>query len=266
MNDITIIIPLHKIDDKVKTLLPKAFESIAKNQESYTFGKLIPMIVAPGEVLEEVGETLGDIYFYHSCRNYEEHTDFCSQINFGAKKAKTEFFSILEFDDVYTDNWFKMAHDYYYTNESVSVFLPINIIWSEESDGQFQYLNEVAWSSSFSNEIGFLDFDCLQDYPSFNITGGIFNTEDFCMVGGLKPSIKMAFNYEFLLRLTKKEMKVFVVPKEGYLHMVGREGSLSREYENAQDAKKWIELAKIECSYVEDRNINIDKIKEEELK
>ena len=96
----------------------------------------------------------------------------------------------------------------------------------------FQYINEIAWTNSFSSEIGFLDFDCLQDYPSFNLTGGIFNTKDFNTIGGFDSSIKVAFNYEYLLRLTKKELKVYVVPKEGYVHCVGRKGSLTDEYNN----------------------------------
>ena len=267
MKDITIIIPVHKFNDNVKDMLNNAFDSIKHNQETYTFGKLIPMFVGPGEVLEQVGEFFGENEFPHYCRNTGE-TDFCSQINFAAKKVTTEYFSILEFDDMYADNWFKMAHDYFYTNESVSLFLPINVLTDAEHK-QFQYVNEIAWSSSFSDEIGYLDFDCLQDYSSFNLTGGIFNTNDFNTIGGFKPSIKVAFNYELLLRMTKKELKVFVVPKEGYMHIIGREDSLTDEYNKALTSKeilKWFSLAKTEYMYTEDRKTNIDKIKEEELK
>ena len=267
MKDITVIIPVHKFNEKIKDLLNTAFESIKNNQETYTFGKLIPMVVAPGEILEEIGENFGEQVNYHTCRNTGD-TDFCSQINTAVKNVTTEHFSILEFDDIYADNWFKMAHDYFYTNESVSLFIPINIITDVEHK-QFQYVNEIAWSSSFSQEIGYLDFDCLQDYSSFNLTGGIFNTNDFVTIGGFKPSIKVAFNYELLLRMTKKELKVFVVPKEGYMHIIGREDSLTDEYNKTLTDKeilKWFSLAKTEYMYTEDRKTNIDKIKEEELK
>lgn len=267
MNDITIIIPVHKYDDNIKAMLGNAFESVKKNQENYTFGKLIPTIVAPGDVLEQVCEALEE-EFYHACRNTSGNTDFCSQVNFAAERVTTEYFSILEFDDTYTDKWFKMAHDYYYTNESVSLFLPLNIL-TDVNQQQFQYVNEIAWTSSFSNEIGYLDYDCLQDYSSFNLTGGIFNTEDFKKIGGFKPSLKIAFNYELLLRLTKKELKVFVVPKEGYIHVIGREDSLTDEYNKTfgiEEIKKWFDLAKIECAFTEDRKTTISKIKEEELK
>jgi len=269
MKDITIIIPVHKFDDNIKLLLTNALKSVKENQENYTYGKLIPLIVAPGNILEEIGEELGENHFYHNCRNTSGNIDFCSQVNFGVEHVKTEFFSILEFDDAYTDNWFKMAHDYYYTNESVSVFLPINILWTEDVPGQYQYANEIAWTSSFSNEIGFIDFDALQVYPSFNLTGGIFNTEDFKKIGGLKPSIKVSFNYEFLLRLTKKSLKVYVVPKEGYRHVLGRKDSLTDQYNQTltnEDVKKWFDLAKIEYAFTEDRKVSIDNIKQEEVK
>ena len=102
MTDITIIIPLHKFDNTIKGLLENAFQSIRKNQENYTFGKLIPMVVGPNEVLESLGEEFGEKEFYHTCRNNEK-TDFCSQINHAVKNVETDYFSILEYDDVYTD-------------------------------------------------------------------------------------------------------------------------------------------------------------------
>lgn len=267
MKDITIIIPVHKIDENDKFVI-NAFESIKKNQETYTFGKLIPLIVAPNEVLENLGEILGEDYYYHTCRNNSGNVDFCSQINVAVEKVETEYFSILEFDDIYTDNWFKMAHDYFYTNESVSLFLPINVL-TDTDHKHFQYVNEIIWSGSFSNDIGFIDFDCLQSYSAFNLTGGIFNTEDFKKIGGFKPSIKVAFNYELLLRMTKKELKVYVVPKEGYIHVIGRKDSLTDEYNKTltdEEVRKWFDLAKTEYMFTEDRGTNIDKIKNEELK
>ena len=247
-------------------MLTNAFSSISENQKTYTFGEITPMIVGPGDVLENVGEFLGENIHYHTCRNTGD-TDFCSQINLAAKNVTTDYFSILEFDDLYADNWFKMAHDYFYTNESVSLFLPINILTDSEHK-EYHFINEIAWTSAFSDDIGYLDFDCLQDYSMFNLTGGIFNTKDFITIGGFKPSMKISFNYELLLRMAKKELKIFVVPKEGYMHVVGRNDSLSEEYNSLsiQDIKKWYDLAKTEYMYTEDRKTNIDKIKEEDLK
>ena len=95
MKDITIIIPVHNFNEEVKNLLEKALNSINKNQENYTYGKLIPLIVAPGKVLEEIGEEFGENQFYNNCRNTSGNFDFCSQVNFGVKHVETEYFFFL---------------------------------------------------------------------------------------------------------------------------------------------------------------------------
>lgn len=262
MKDITIIIPIHKFEEEYIEYIQKALDSISQNQVYYTSGKLIPLIVGPSIVLDKIRDKQNIILKEDVCfKENNGENDFCSQINYAVNTIETDYFSILEFDDKYEKKWFKMAHDYFYTNESVSLFLPINILTSKEYK-DFQYANEIAWTSSFSNTLGFLDFDCLQDYSSFNITGGIFNTNDFKTIGGLKPSIKVSFAYEFLLRLTKKELKVFVVPKEGYEHTVGRTNSLFETYNkelSEEQIDKWFKLAKEECSFVEDRKTTIEE-------
>ena len=268
MKDITIIVPVHKYDKEIKQMLTNAFNSVKKNVKFYkTVGELSIMVVGPLDVTKHIEEDFGEKYSIKYCVN-NGNTDFCSQINFAAEQIDTEHFSILEFDDEYKDKWFKMAHDYFYTNENVSLFLPINILTDTERE-QFQFVNEIAWTSTFSNKLGYLDFDCLQDYSSFNLTGGIFNTEDFKAIGGFKPSIKVAFNYEFLLRLAKKELEIFVVPKEGYVHIIGRKDSLTDEYNKTltrDEIRKWFDLAKTEYAFTQDRKVTIDKIKEEEVK
>lgn len=269
MKDITIILPIHEYNEDVVEQIKKSLSHVMTNRQTYKDGELFVKVIGPSEVINKLSDVVASSLEHkgYDLTINDMNVDFCSQINEAVKTVTTDFFSILEFDDFYTDKWFKMAKDYFYTNENVSVFLPINIL----TDGNtvFQYANEIAWSSSFSKEIGYLDYDCLQDYSSFNITGGIFNTKDFIGVGGLKPSIKVYFGYEFLLRLTKKELKVYVVPKEGYLHTILRSGSLTDHYAktmNEEDLKKWLDLAKIECNYKEDRGTTIENISEETLK
>ena len=101
----------------------------------------------------------------------------------------------------------------------------------------------------------------------FNLTGGIFKTSDWSW---FKPSMKVSFNYEYLLRVTKKKQKVFVVPKEGYHHSIFRPGSLSQEYLDTiteDETIEWYKLAKRECLFDEDRhktikvNNKIDELK-----
>ena len=75
----------------------------------------------------------------------------------------TEFFSILEFDDWYSPKWFNMFDEYYNTNEDVSAFLPINVVHNQK-ESTSELVNEIVWASSFSSEMGVIDFECLDIY------------------------------------------------------------------------------------------------------
>lgn len=254
MNDIAVIIPVHEIDgEEEKKLLLNAIENVKECQKNYD-GKLTTYIVTPSELDKELTNDCEVLI-------NDGEIDFCSQINYAAKNVSEDFFSILEFDDEYNPKWFSMAKNYYYTNEDVSVFLPINVdVFVNENYRQFA--NETPWASQFSNELGFVDFKCLENYYGINLTGGIFNRNDFNRVGGLKPSMKISFNYEFLLRITNKKLKVFVVPKEGYHHLIGRRDSLMNiclDTYKQEEVDKWYALAKQEYAYDEDREVTISQ-------
>lgn len=272
MNKINIIIPLHKFNDVVISYTRNAIKSIVNNIPTFN-GELITTIVCPEEVYKNLDEY---IEIFKKETKYDNinviinngDTDFCNQINYAVQNINEDYFSILEFDDEYAKNWFKMVQDYYYTNEDVSVFLPINVQHNNDKT-KWQFGNEIVWASSFSNDIGYIDFDCLQNCSTFNLTGGVFNRNDFIKIGMLKPSIKVAFNYEFLLRLTNNNLKVFVVPKEGYTHVIGREDSLTDIYNKTiqeEEIKKWFELAMREYPFTEDRKKGIVLNSEEVIK
>ena len=128
------------------------------------------------------------------------------------------------------------------------------------------YGNEAPWATSFSEEIGYIDNESLQQYFDFYLTGGIYNADDWRSQGSLKPSIKLTFWYEFLLRLTKNGKKVFVIPKLGLKHYVDREGSLYDEYRKTiteEESNWWYELAQKEQYYLEDRNKTFENRKGE---
>lgn len=273
MRDITVIIPLleNQLDSDG---LKNAVKSVDQCQEYYD-GELKILYVVPMPKEERhcnytvfpTNRPISQKYIENDTGCY----DYCSQINFGVKHVDTEYFSILEYDDYYTKKWFKMFNDYYVTNEDVSVFLPINIIHNAKTDER-EFVNDIIWSSGFANELGMIDFDSLQQSGSFNLTGGVFKTSDWL---GYKPSIKVAFNYEYLLRATKPDendnprQKIMVVPKEGYHHEIFKDGSLSSYYLdniNDDDNMKWFELAKREYAFDEDRNKGIINIEEEKMK
>lgn len=275
MKDVTIIIPVHEYNDTVDTLLKKALESVSDCRKEFKDGHLPVVIVAP--------RRLDDILTHSDICQFipetkiiwnEGNTDFCSMINFGVDNISTDYFSILEYDDTYRKKWFKLANDYFYGNESISIFLPLNVIHTGNKNWQFG--NEFGLSNAFitddvddTDDVGIINFKRIEKCSVFNLTGAIFNRDDFIKVGKYKSSIKVAFNYELLLRLTNKGLKCMVVPKEGYVHEVGREGSLTDTYNKTlsdEEINKWFELAFREYVYDTDRNKDIINVAEEELK
>lgn len=252
MKNITVIIPIHQISDDIKKLLDKALNSITENTET--------ILSVPYKLKDEFNGYMDKANVVYNEKN--KKTDFCSLVNQAVSKVKTDWFSILEYDDVYTDIWFDNFKKYADSLTDVSVFLPLVDLIDYNENKFIGFNNEAPWASSFSNEIGYIDNDCLQNYFSFNLTGGIFKKEDWIEVGGLKSSIKLTFWYEFLLRLTKQNKKVFVIPKTGYMHYLGRTDSLMELYNNEIDDKEsqfWINKAKEECEFIEERKINNKK-------
>lgn len=250
MKDITIIIPIHEYNDYIKALLTRAIQSV---HSDYQINVIIPRSLENENFSLEEYNNVSVI----CSMNDKESSDFCTLVNRGVTTVKTKWFSILEFDDEYTDIWFKNVEKYIEYNPEVSVLLPLEELIDYNKNNFIGYGNEAPWASSFSNEIGYIDNDCLQQYFDFYLTGSVFNTEDWLNQGGLKPSIKISFWYEFLLRITNRGKKVFVIPKLGYKHYVDREGSLYDIYRKTIDEKEsawYFELAKQESLYKEDRN------------
>ena len=251
MNKITTIVPVHKFDDEVKTLLEtavKSFVETSKNNPSDL------MFVGPNEVLEQVkAMNLGEATYVEN-----ENAWFSTQINAAVKKVKTDYFAILEYDDEFTPIWFDNVVRYINAGDDIAVYLPLTEVFDAQHKemGPVGYVNEAVWASSFSEKLGYFDNECLQDYLIFNTTGGVFRTKDFIEIGGLKESMKLSFWYEFLLRAINKEKNVFVIPKVGYFHLVNRNGSLAADYAdnmNDRESEFWVELARKEYLYKTDR-------------
>lgn len=259
MKDLTVIIPLYKFNnDAEKELFTKSVNSFYeadKNNEATL------MIVGPKDVLDEAKNYAKLKKSVVLLQNDE--TDFPSQINFAVDNCKTKYFSVLEFDDVYTPIWFDNVQKQIDMNLGISVFLPLTELLdyskkTEEKDEEpVGYVNEAVWASSFSDNIGYLDLESLKVYMEFNTTGGIFNREDFISVGKLKSSMKLTFWYEYLLRAVNNGKKIYVIPKVGYRHHILRDDSLSDFYSknmSTEEADFWVELAKKEYLFKKDRN------------
>ena len=247
--ELTVIIPVHKYTEKVRAYLTNAIASV-KSLENSDDVKL--MIVSPKSV--DFGDDINyeNVEFVNS-----KKSDFCSQVNEGVKNCKTKYFSILELDDIFTEKWLINVEKEIEKGESASLYLPLTELYDDVEKKHVGYINEVVWANSFSDELGFLDMESLSVYMNFNVTGGVFETEEFKNIGGLKPSIKLSFWYEFLLRMINNGNRVYVIPKTGYIHTINREDSLTSTYQKTMtqdEADFYMDLAKKDYFFKKERD------------
>ena len=259
--DITIIVPVHEWNDTVKGLFVNAVSTIPT-------GANVVFVIPTGSKLSVDEKEAKRFTSTFTKVVSDGNTSFQHMVNKGVEEVKTEWFSILEFDDEYSPIWFDNFIKYQQYNQQYNFFLPMNDLYNVE-DGKDEFVgngNEAVWASSFSDEIGVIDGKSLEDFFDFYLTGGIFNTKAWKEVGGLKESIKVTFWYEFMLRATRKGEKFYVVPKIGYSHVLGREGSLLMQYRKTVDTKEadfWLKLAKRESFFDVDRNKTYKAVSEE---
>ena len=249
--DITVILPIHELNERTEILFKNAVKSVVEQT-------LRPdlLIVATPAIYDRVVELTKDVEFTTVLKN-EGESDFSSQVNLGASTIKTNWFSVLEFDDEYSSIWFKNVVKYQEAYPETEMFLPI-IIDVNEQNQFISFTNEAVWAQSFSDELGVLDNGALLTYQNFNTDGMVIKTETFLNNGGLKKNLKVTFLYEFLLRMTFRDVKTMVIPKFGYKHMNQREGSLFHTYSqevNPVEANWWMAQAKKEYFFDKDREI-----------
>jgi glycosyltransferase involved in cell wall biosynthesis len=201
------------------------------------------------------------VNIYHN----EGNTDFGSQVNYGVSKAKSKWISILEFDDEFASIWFKNVKIYMEAYPEVDGFLPIVV--DVDGKGVFAgFTNEATFAASMNTEIGILTNDMLLGYQNFQSSGMVLKKETYEDFGGFKPSFKLTFIYEFLLRLTYNSASLMTIPKIGYKHINLREGSIFWNYKNGShritddEVRFWIDSAKKEHFFTEDRGIKYEPV------
>lgn len=241
MKELVVIIPMHEFGKENIELLNKAVDSVPEDVKvllSIKKGVDSRKLKGVNDRVNVLAKSDGD--------------SFAELVNTAVDNIEEKWFSILEFDDTYTPIWLDNAKKYVDFMPDVSVFMYLEDITDFTNGKYIGFGNEASWASSFSNEIGYIDNDCLQNYFDFYLTGSIFNTADWREIGGLKPQIKLTFWYEWLLRATNKGKKVFVIPKVGYNHALGRSGSLVEIYKEnigQEETQWWFDLAKREYFY-----------------
>jgi hypothetical protein len=262
----TIIIPIHEINDTVKTYLMNALASVERQKDA---SSLKVIIVFPDKLHENgIAEYLmGEMGKYSFTITPVANTgnfDFQSQINFAVADPNmtSDYFSILEFDDEYSEIYFKNVDKYIQAYPNVDVFLPITI-QVDKNGRALSLINDAAWSRDFvgeDGEQGFLSIDALKKYSQFSLTGGVFKTSSFKTIGQFKKNLKLTFGYEFLLRVLNVDMKVMAIAKVGYKHVVDRDNSLFINYTasmNMKERRFWFDAAAKEYYFTQDREIDI---------
>ncbi len=261
--DITVIIPVHKLENQTEIDLLNAAKNSVYENKDFKPSKIV--IIATPEAAKQINvksEINSEIELV-IVENKDEKTDFASQVNKAVKEeVKTKYFSILEFDDEFHNIYFRNVKQYIDAYPESSLFLPL--IAEVNNEKQFlKYSNEGVFNTESATNLQFplgeLTYSLLNHLPSFIISGGVFKTDDFLEIGGIKSSIKLTYVYEYLLRITNQDQKIHVIPKVGYIHRNGRENSITTKYiqeEMAQEEIKfWFDLAKKELYFKKDRNI-----------
>lgn len=193
----------------------------------------------------------------------DSNFDFSSQVNLGVKNAKSKWVSILEFDDEYSSIWFKNVETYIKSYPEVGAFLPL-VVDTDEKGMFVGFTNEATFAVSLNSEIGFLTNETLLNYQNFQSSGMVIKKSIFEDCGGFKPSMKLTFVYEFLLRLTYNSTKIMTIPRIGYKHMNLRRGSIFWNYKYGEETMSdnevsfWIESAKKEHFFTSDRQIKFE--------
>lgn len=265
MENITVIIPLHIYTEEVKVYLDKAIGSALQQD-----GVQKVLIVGSKEVISESEKD-----FNNQKITYIENVgdiDYCNQVNLGVKSCTTKFFSILGFDDYYHPKWFKNVQNYITNYPEFSAYLPI-VNYINTSGEKIGKVNEIIWSMAFaddttSDKLGNITHKTLEGYYDISTNGGVFRVDDFIESGMLKPSIKLSFWYEYLLRATNQDMKFYVIPKNGYYQVVERDGSMLDETNKEMDTRErswWIKLATKEFYFKQERKKSYQYVPEKNL-
>lgn len=191
---------------------------------------------------------------------WTKEPNFADQVNHGVRSSESKWVSLFEFDDEYSNIWFKNVEKYSIAHSDVDAFLPIVIDTDEK--GQFAgFTNEATFALNIAAEMGILSNETLQTYQNFQISGMVIKKSTYLDFGLLKPSFRLTFGYEFFLRMTNNSVKIMSIPKIGYKHVNLREGSIFWNYKNGEDVltdeevRFWVESAKKEYFFINDLSL-----------
>jgi len=260
--DISVILPIKSaITPKFDEYLESSIRSIVDQRKPV---KELVIVHTEEETLKEKLSSFDFSGLTVSLLEFKGEPNFCSQVNYGVENCNTEWFSILEFDDEYSFIWFKNVREYIKYHPECDGFLPL-VVDVDEKGLFVGYTNEATFAASFNVEIGILTNEFLNEYQNFQSSGMVFKKSLVENFGGFKPSQKLTFVYEFLLRITYNSARLMTIPKIGYKHMNMRESSIFWNYKfgdkklTENEVKFWLETAKKEYFFSADRNIKYEE-------
>lgn len=257
--NISVILPVHELNEETKLLFTNAVLSVST--QTVKPDELVIVVPKGSEVSAYVKSfDYGDYKDSVVIAENDGATDFAAQFNYGVSQSKSEWISLLEFDDEYAKIWFKNVVEYRAAHDNIEIFMPI-IVDVDDKQGFIGFTNEAVWANSFSEQLGILDENALLTYQNFNIDGIVIKKSVYESFGGFKSNIKLTFIYEFLLRMAFQAVKIMVIPKFGYKHVNQRPGSLFAEYKNTlnpSESRWWLAQAKKEYYHKKDRTITYE--------
>jgi hypothetical protein len=256
-------------------------EQVGILKEALINPKLVLRKNKDGVVEEEVLQTDGKINYSLLATISNTYPKIFNEAFNVALENEYEFFSSIEPNDVVGLNWYSQANTYARENENVSIFFPIvrNTV-----NGVFSNLiNEAPWAEGLAEEAGKLDLNLLTRFNCIVPLSAIFKVESIKEYSEkredgkyypFKESIKLSHCYEFLMRMVYNDVKGMSIPRIGYEFKIRNSESFNQatckipqnvtqiSSENGgvspEEGRYWMELAKKEYFFDEDRNKNYE--------
>lgn len=248
--NITIIIPVHEYNDYIRNAI-KSIEEQKNNQYD------VLIVSANKKPLIKKIKSITSFKLIVKDGN----TDYVSMVNEGVLNTKTDYFTILEYDDIlypnFIDNFYKYQKEFEF---DMALHICKEMVLIEEKGEVLNAIkNEFVWAMGRTTNVGYWDFENVEKSNNYYSANAIYKKSAYVESGGLKSNIKLWFNYEFGLRFLNLGYKIFVIPKMMSEHHINREGSyLDNCSKNMQadEQKFYLNTAKKEYMFTEDREIN----------
>jgi len=230
-----------------------------------------------GKLEEQITVSDGKINYILQKVEFDEFPKLFNNVFNKALENGYELCSIIEKFDIVGLNWFSLVNVYQAENPDVHIFFPII---RNSLNGVFSNLmNEASWAEGLAEEAGKIDLNLLNRFNCMVPLGAAFRVkslEEFSEEGKngqflpIKESIKLSHYYEFFMRMIYNDLKALCIPRIGYEYRVTT-NDFFKQYsckvptnlteikaENGgfapQEAQFWMELAKKEYFFDEDRD------------